>query len=297
MTPWSRRNFLAAPLALAPSANAQSPAGTRLRFAIVGDRTGTAMPQIYSRVWREISLLSPDFALTVGDTIEGTKDETAEKEWDEMEAVWQRYRKFPAYFTPGNHDIWSPASEKIYTRRTARPPQYSVVEGNALFVVLDNSRTDALSPEQLAFCEAELRRHAARAPKFVFFHKPFWLVPIRVGQPSFAFHDSMLRHKVDYVVSGHGHQLVHLERDGVHYLEVGSSGGSILRGLQMGQGFKDGWFYHYLWGVIDGPKVEFTGKEIGPGWGQGRMFPLSAWTATGPQFDPSDPALPGALKL
>lgn len=297
MNHWTRRNFLATPLALAPSAAAQNTQNQRLRFAIIGDRTGTAMPQIYSRVWREVSLLAPDFALTVGDTIEGTKDETAEKEWDEMEEVWKRYRRFPTYYTPGNHDIWSPASEKIYTRRTGRPPQYAVVEGNALFIVLDNSRTEALSPEQLSFCEAELRRHAARAPKFVFFHKPFWLVPIRVGQPGFAFHEMMKRHKVDYVVSGHGHQLVHLEREGVHYLEVGSSGGSILRGLQMGQGFKDGWFYHYVWASIEAGKVEMMVKEIGPAWGQGRMFRLSDWTASGPQFDPSDPALTEAPKL
>jgi len=50
------------------------------RFSIIGDRTGGAQPEIYGRIWREIDLLHPDFAINVGDTIEGGRDDRAEAE-------------------------------------------------------------------------------------------------------------------------------------------------------------------------------------------------------------------------
>ena len=35
------------------------------RFAILGDRTGGAQPQVYGRVWREVDLLHPDLRRAV----------------------------------------------------------------------------------------------------------------------------------------------------------------------------------------------------------------------------------------
>src|SRR5690606_38117239 len=148
------------------------------------------------RVLREISLFEPDFAVSVGDTIEGLKDATAATEWDAIDSVYKRYRRFPMYFTPGNHDIWSPASEKLYTERTGRPPRYSFTHQNALFVVLDNSRTEELAPEQLDFAEAELSKHASRKPKFIFFHRPFWLLPIRLGTGDLRLHQMAVKFDV-----------------------------------------------------------------------------------------------------
>ncbi len=63
------------------------------RFSIIGDRTGTAMPEIYGRIWREIDLMHPDFAINVGDTIEGGKDDLAESQWRDLRPLWERYRR------------------------------------------------------------------------------------------------------------------------------------------------------------------------------------------------------------
>jgi predicted phosphodiesterase len=293
----NRRQFIAGVGSLGVPVAGQNTGANDFHFALIGDRTGNAAPQIYTRVLREVHLFHPDFAVNVGDTIEGLNDTTAAKEWDAMDALYKRYLRFPMYSVAGNHDIWSPASEKLYRERTGRPPFYSLVHQNALFLVLDNSRTEDLSPTQLEFAEAELMKHRARKPKFVLFHKPFWLVPIRLGNGGFPLHQLAMRHGVDSVISGHGHQLVHLERDGVHYLEVGSSGGSIARGLQIGQGFREGWFYHWIWVRVRGTTVAMTVKEIGPAWGQSRVFKLEDWDATGPKFDPSDPALADSPRL
>lgn len=54
------------------------------RFAILGDRTGGAQPQVYGRVWREIDLMHPEFVINVGDTIQGREDATAEQQWREL---------------------------------------------------------------------------------------------------------------------------------------------------------------------------------------------------------------------
>lgn len=291
MSGLNRRKFLSLAALAAAGAPGQ---GTGFRFAIVGDRTGTAAPQIYSRVWREVALFGPDLAVTIGDTIQGGKDETAEAEWRAMDPVWKMYRKCPTYYVAGNHDVWSPASQRVFEKEAGHPVNHAFVHGGALFVILDNSRTEDLGEAPMRFLEEQLRRHANLRPKFVFCHKPFWLLPVRVGSRSFPLHGLATKYGVDYVISGHGHQLVHLELDGVRYLEIGSSGGTIERGLRLGQGFRDGWFYHWIWAQVRDGRVEMTVKES---TGAGRVFRLADWGPTGPRFDPGDPALLDSPKL
>src|ERR1700690_2082415 len=51
------------------------------QFVILGDRTGEALPGAYERVWQEAAEEDPAFVVSVGDSIEGLKDATAEDEW------------------------------------------------------------------------------------------------------------------------------------------------------------------------------------------------------------------------
>jgi len=288
----NRRKFLGLG-ALACMARAQGSANG-FRFAIIGDRTGTAAPQIYSRVWREVSLFGPDLAVSIGDIIQGGKDSTAVAEWREMDAVWRPYKRCKTLFVPGNHDIWSTESKRLFEIEAGHPASYSFTQGGALFVILDNSLTDELMPGQLEYCERELAKHKDLRPKFVFCHRPSWLINARLGNRNFPLHGLARKYGVDSVISGHGHQLVHLELDGIRYLEIGSSGGSIERGLKLGQGFKEGWFYHWIWVQIKDGKVEMTVKEV---TGLGRVFRLKDWGPAGPKFDPGDPALLDSPRL
>src|SRR5262245_30223742 len=151
------------------------------RFSILGDRTGGATPEIYGRIWREVDLLHPDFVINVGDTIQGGKDETADAEWRDLTQVWERYKHYPLYFTPGNHDVFSEPSLELYKKHTKRTNFYSFNYQDAHFTVLDNSRTLQLSDDQMQFLEADLKANQDRRPKFVFFHKPYWIVFLKVG--------------------------------------------------------------------------------------------------------------------
>jgi hypothetical protein len=55
------------------------------------------------------------------------------------------------------------------------------------------------------------------------------------------------------VVSGHGHQLVTLERDGIRYLEVGSSGAHLFPGA----------YYHHVLVTVKGTAAHFAVVKSG----------------------------------
>ncbi len=261
------------------------------RFSILGDRTGGARPGVYEQAWREVDQLRPDFVIHVGDLIEGGEDLRAEAEWERLRPLWERYGRYPLHFTPGNHDIWSEWSEQIYRERTGRPPSYSFDYQDAHFTILDNSRTLDLADDQLAFLEADLKAHAHRRPKFVFLHKPYWIVFLKVGSGAFPLHQLARRYGVQFVVSGHSHQWGRIERDGITYLQAGSSGGHLRQGGGR-DAFRQGWFFQHGFVRVAGSRVEITVKELDPPFGRGRRFSAADWDASGPRFDPE--TLPGA---
>jgi 3',5'-cyclic-AMP phosphodiesterase len=268
--------------------------GNDFHFSILGDRTGGAQPGIYGRIWREIDLLHPDFVINVGDTIQGGNDETAASEWAELRPLRDTYR-YPWYFVAGNHDVWSAASLKMFEKETGRPAHYSFNSQNAHFTVLDNSRSDELSVAQLAFLEKDLAANATRSPKFVFFHRPFWALYIKMRSGEFPLHRIARKYGVNYIVSGHAHFFMRMERDGIAYLGVGSSGASMERGRNSGLSFAEGWFYHHIWVRVRGDKAEFTVKELTSSGGRGRMFRAEDWDTNGPRFNPADPAIGAPL--
>ena len=61
--------------------------------------------------------------------------------------------------------------------------------------------------------------------------------------------------------------------------------------LRRGHGFKEGRFYHHVWGRVKGSKVHLTVKEIDGVKGAGRMFRVEDWDEKGPRFDIGDPAI------
>jgi len=230
--------------------------GDDFRFCVLGDRTGNAQPGVYERVWQDVDALHPDFVINVGDTIQGGNDASAEAEWRALRPLWERYQ-YPLYFTPGNHDIWSSESRRIYEKETGRPPYYAFDFQNAHFTVLDNSQTEDLSDDQMDFLARDLAAHQNRNPKFVLFHKPFWLIPVKFQSAQFPFHQLAKKYGVGYVLSGHGHQYVRAVNDGIVYMEVCSSGGKLK-----GEGAEQGWFYGHVFVRVSGSNVELTVKKL-----------------------------------
>ncbi len=243
-----------------------------LRFVLLGDRTGEALPGIYERVWRELAATQPALVLSVGDTIQGLNDATAEAEWREARSILDRYRRIPLYLAPGNHDIWSEVSERLFRQYAGRAPHYSFDSGRVHFTVLDNSRSDAWPPGELAWLESDLRQHAPAQVKFVISHRPSWLVDAALGSTNGPLHVIAKRYGVCCVVAGHVHQLIHAELEGVTYLSLPSAGGH----LRLSGKYEDGWFFGWTGVEVRGSEVLFQVHAL-----DGAATPLSAWGRAG----------------
>jgi Icc protein len=230
-------------------------------FAILGDRTGNAVPGVYEQVTREVAGRHPAFIINVGDSIEGLHDDTAPAQWEALRPIWKAFGDTPFYLVPGNHDIWSPISEHLWRDATGHPPQYSFDFKGAHITVLDNSRSDLLAPDQLTFLESDLAGHAAAQPKFVFFHRPSWLFLVKFQNTEFPLHRLARQYGVSFVISGHVHQFDRAELEGVQYIMVGSSGGSLSHGKgdASATSDQDGLYFGYAWVHVEGAaaKLDF----------------------------------------
>ena len=243
------------------------------QFIILGDRTGDAESGIYQRVWQEAAAESPAFLVSVGDSIEGLKDSTAESEWLQFQEILALYRRYPLFLAPGNHDIWSSQSEALFHKYAAHTPHYSFDYRQVHVTVLDNSRSEQLSRDELQFLERDLQAHQDQPVKCIVFHRPSWLVDAILQNPHFALHELAKKYGVRYVIAGHLHQLLEFDLEGVTYLSMMSSGGH-LRGTER---YQDGWFFGYALVDVQGSEVDFHIKEIKPPQGQGRVTELKAW--------------------
>jgi 3',5'-cyclic-AMP phosphodiesterase len=255
---------------------AQATQGT-FTFVILGDRTGEAQPGAYEQVWQEAAAQHPAFLVATGDTIEGGQDSTAPGEWQEVEKIWKPYRPIPLYLTPGNHDIWSAISEQLYLKYSGHPLRYSFDYEQAHFTVLDNSRSDQLSAQELDYLEADLKAHASASVKLIFSHRPSWIVNVALQNPDFRLHRLARQYGVQYVIAGHVHQMLRFELEGVTYLSMPSSGGH----LRLSKAYEAGWFFGYSRVQVKGHDIDFQINELKPPRGLGRITNARDWGMAG----------------
>jgi predicted phosphohydrolase len=257
---------------------AATPPNGSFRFVLLGDRTGEAQPGIYERVWQQIAAEHPAFVLTVGDTIQGLNDSTAETEWRQIRATLRPYQRIPLYLTPGNHDIWSTLSEKLFQKYSGHPLHYSFDYAQAHFTILDNSRSELLSVEEMNFLEGDLAAHAAKGVKFIVSHRPSWVVDVAFKNTSSPLHRLARKYGVRYVIAGHIHEMLHMELDGVSYVSLPSAGGH----LRLSGRYEDGWFFGHTLVEVRASGVRLEIREI-----DGRITSLSDWGNVGLAKAPS----------
>jgi 3',5'-cyclic-AMP phosphodiesterase len=254
------------------SAGAAAPVAQPFRFVILGDRTGETVPGIYEEVWKEAAAEKPAFVVSVGDTIQGLNDATAESEWQQAEQILAPYKRFPLYLAPGNHDIWSAASEMLFRKYARHAPHYSFDFGEAHFTVLDNSRSDQIPESELTFLEQDLKAHASQPLKFIVSHRPSWIVNVVLRDTRFPLHQLARKYGVQYVIAGHVHEMLHYTLDGVEYISAPSAGGH----LRASGKYDDGWFFGYTVVDVDKSGPAFHIHEI-----HGRVSNLSDWSTAG----------------
>lgn len=247
------------------------PAHDTFRFAILGDRTGETQPGVFELALKLAAASKPAFLLSVGDNIQGTRMETAQTEWKQLESILSPYRGLQIYLTPGNHDVWDGPSAELFRQFARRPLHYSFDSGPAHFVVLDNSRTEEFSPSEIQFLQQDLRANQARPLKFLVSHKPSWIFDVLLQNTKAPLHILLKKHQVRFVISGHIRQLLRKQFDGITYLSMPSAGGH-LRGSNQ---YEDGWFHGYTVVEVEGTSVRFRVHELPKPHGLGRTQTLS----------------------
>ncbi len=248
-----------------------------VRFVILGDRTGETVPGVYEQIWREAAAENPAFAVTTGDTIQGTEDATAASQWREADQILKPFRRFPIYLVPGNHDVWSTASEQLFREHAGHPLHYSFDSGPVHGVILDDSRSDALPESEFAFLEQDLKEHESQPVKFVFSHRPWWLIDAAMQSPDAPMQRLARRYGVQYVIAGHIHQMLRFTVQRTTYISMPSAGGH----LRATEKYEDGWFFGHALVEVNGPEVRLRIEETGPPHGKGRVTDAAAWSATG----------------
>ena len=256
---------------------APSQAFEAFRFAVLGDRTGEAQPGVFQETLSEATAENPAFLLSVGDLIQGSYDATAENEWAAIGKILNPVRRYPLYVAPGNHDIWSEKSEKLFRKYAGRATHYGFDYRSAHFTVLDNSRSDEFSADELTFLETDLQSHTAQPVKFIVSHRPSWLINVVLRNSDFALHRLAKKYGVQVVLAGHVHQMLHIDLDGVSYVSMPSSGGH----LRLSKKYEDGWFFAYGLVAVSGQAVHFQIKELKPPYGKSRMTTIKDWGSAG----------------
>ena len=259
---------VAALVAFSVAASAEDP----VRFVLLGDRTGETVAGIYERIWKQVAAEHPAFVVSAGDTIQGLKDSTAEREWQEVRRILEPYRRIPLYLTPGNHDIWSAISEELFRRYAGHALHYSFDYGPAHFTILDNSRSDELLVEELHFLESDLAAHASQPLKFVVSHRPSWITEVAFQNPAFPLHRVAKKYGVRYVIAGHIHVILNMQLEGITYISLPSAGGQ----LRLSGKYEDGWFFGYTLAEVRGGEVHLQIHELG-----GRTTNLADWGNVG----------------
>jgi hypothetical protein len=96
-----------------------------------------ARPGVFERAVQVTNLMCPDFAIQVGDTIEGytTDPEALRAMWEELDAITAPL-EVPLYRVPGNHDVGNEVMRAEWTRRHG-PLHYHFRHNDVLFVVVD----------------------------------------------------------------------------------------------------------------------------------------------------------------
>jgi len=198
------------------------------RFAVVGDKTGGSEGDwpLYDRTLVEVNEWRPDFAVMVGDMIEGNSTDPARinGQWEEFLSHVDALN-IPLFIIPGNHDIPYPAALDDWHTRHGRS-YYSFTYRDCLFIMLNAMESwkdngAYLGEAQIAYVRQTLQRYAGVRHTFMFVHVPYW----HEANAEWFRIEEELRERPHTVFAGHIHRNSYEERNGGRYLAVAASKG------------------------------------------------------------------------
>ena len=251
----------------------------KFSFAIIGDKTGGGYDKwhIFDRAIDEINVLKPDFAIMVGDLIQGYTYDVAqvEAEWKEF---WEHQSDLiiPFLPLPGNHDITNPMMYEYWQQHLGRT--YSAFVYKSCLFILLNTEEKHSQPEsseewtktwfgdtQVAYVTDELAKHKNVRHTFVMLHKPAWLH----DSSGWSQIEEVLADRAYTVFAGHYHNLTLHTRNDRRYFVLGATGG----GLTTQEAREVGAFDHYSIVTVDSNEINVAIVE------PGNIYPADLSTA------------------
>jgi len=232
----------------------------KFSFIIIGDRTGGGAENwpIFDRAVDEINLLDPDFAIFIGDHIEGYVRDTTQ-----VVAMWREFSqhadrlKVPMFSVVGNHDMSYPEMRDWWVRHRGRT-YYSFDYEGAHFIILNTQEAPGgLGEEQVRFVLDDLARHGDARRTFLFMHQPAW-----AGEEptdGWARVEAALAGRRYTVFGGHWHRAEYTEKDGNVRIAVGPTGAGITPSAIKPFGS----FHHYTQVTVDGDSARIAFIEPG----------------------------------
>jgi len=237
----------------------------RFHFAVLGDRTSSGPDSwaILMSAVREINQLSPDFAVMVGDVIEGGDigPEVIAARWAEASKVLDSL-EVPFFLVPGNNDIWNPVSYAAWKKING--PTYSTFTHRDCCFILLNSEEGSgtgdagFGAQQVRFAISEIEKHSQARHLFVFMHQPAWLLSgqLREQWETIAPH---LKGRKATVFGGHLHVLAVDGSGETRYVLAGPTGGKLRLTYNPDLAI----FHNHTWVTVDGSDAALSFIEPG----------------------------------
>ncbi len=160
--------------------------------------------------------------------------------------------KMPFYLERGNHEGNDPGSELVLRQQYAFPGPnfyYTVSKENMFFILLDTQikgQEASIAGDQLEWLKSKLdSASASENIKYIFImlHQPLYPQGEHKNQNLLnadELHRLFMGHKkIRAVFAGHDHIFNYFLKDGINYIEVGSSGAPLYHGF-------GGDYYHFI---------------------------------------------------
>jgi len=247
----------------------------KFNFAIIGDRTGAGPDswKILDRAITEMNRMQPDFAVMIGDAIEGSRQSMSlQSEWKEVFSHLDSL-KMPLFLVPGNHDIYDRVSYNIWKEEIG-DTYYSFSYQGCRFVVINTEEFHGtgeagLGSRQMSFIRDQIQNQSYEH-LFLFMHQPMWILKSELGK-QWKTIEQLLEVIPHTVIAGHLHVLAAKRKNGKLMLIQGPTGGKMRMQRNPALGF----FHHITWVTVrhGSPTVAF----IEPGRVYGEVTALKAY--------------------
>jgi predicted phosphodiesterase len=204
----------------------------KFRFAVIGDRTGGGENEwpLFDRAMDEINLLRPDFAIMIGDAIQGYTQDPSKiaSEWEDFHTHAGKLQA-PLFLVAGNHDVSTPDMLRWWQEHIGRT-YYSFDYRACHFLVLNTQEhwiqnESSIGPDQVCFVLDDLDHSKTARHTFVFMHIPLWNDP---NHAEWREIEAALAGRPHTVFAGHTHRLTFEKRGETKYLVVATTRGIEL---------------------------------------------------------------------